>query len=360
MGPGEAMRVLRQVASALDAAHAADRLHRDLKPGNVLLEPDGHAWLADFGVARGVAATTNTGSGDIVGTPAYLAPEVISGAPATPAADRYALACLAFECLTGRPPFEAERVEGLLYAHVHRQPPPASSVRRGLSRSLDAALARGMDKEPGRRPASGAALVDTLAAGLAPAPPRPRRRLPRPRSAALAVAAGLVLLGVAVGGLVVSGASTGGGDGAAAPPAPPPLSVPGPDGTALAAVPATADDLPGLPPGLRAGVAEVDGVRVAEVPESAGIAPDEALGRARAALEDGGFSAAAITVDGRTVGTAEIQPLDTLVGAGPRWALLDVSRSGTEAAVLVQGEPQAVERYVASLARAAPGALRGP
>jgi Protein kinase domain len=324
----------------------------------VLLEPDGHAWLADFGVARAVAATTNTGSGDVVGTPAYLAPEVFCGGPATPAADRYALACLAFECLTGSPPFTAERVEGLLYAHVHRRPPRATALRPELPRGLDAVLARGLAKDPARRPETGAALAGALSDAVAP-----RRTLARPRSALAAVGAGLVLLGVAAGGLVVNAARSGGGGGepaSAAAPSPPTLTVPGPTGAALPAVRASAADLPGLPAGVRAGVAEVGGVRVAAVPETAGLGSDEALARARAALEEGGYSAAAIEVDGTPVGTAEIQPLDTLIGMGPRWALMDLRAAGGDLAVIARGAPDDVERYAAALARARPGALRAP
>ncbi len=361
--PREATAVLAQVAAALDAAHAAGRLHRDLKPGNVLLEPGGHAWLADFGVARTVSATTNTGAGDIVGTPAYLAPEVVAGQPATAAADRYALACLAFECLTGRPPFEADRVEGLLYAHVHRRPPRASSLRPGLPGGLDALLERGLAKDPARRPASGAALVEGLAAAVAPGAPRRRWRRPaRPRSAVAAIGAGLVLLGVAAGGLVVDAARSGGGggDGAASRSAPPPLTVPGPTGDSVPAARAAADELPGLPAGVRAGVAQVAGVRVTAVPEASGVESAQAIAKVRSALENVGYSGETIEVDGVPVGTAEIQPLDSLIGIGPRWALLDLNASGGDMAVLVRGAPDAVDRYAADLARAHPGALRAP
>ena len=104
IAPDEAVAILRQVGAALDAAHAAGHLHRDIKPANVLLRPDGHAWLADFGVTRPVGGST-TMPGQMVGTAAYMAPEVISGGRPDEAADVYGFACMAFEVMTGRRPF---------------------------------------------------------------------------------------------------------------------------------------------------------------------------------------------------------------------------------------------------------------
>ena len=164
---GEALAILAAAADALDAAHAAGLLHRDVTPDNVLLDPDG-PWLADFGLARPHRAATTTGEGLLIGTAGYLAPEVISGAPAGPAADRYALAALAFRALADRAPFEADGVAGLLYAHVHHTPPRASSLRSGLPRSLDAALAHGLSKDPEGRPQTARALVASLERALAP------------------------------------------------------------------------------------------------------------------------------------------------------------------------------------------------
>ena len=135
--PDEAVRILRQVATALDAAHAEGRLHRDVKPANVLLEPDGHAWLADFGVARAVGNTT-TVPGQMIGTAAYMAPEVIAGDRARPAADLYAFACMAFEVITGRRPFPDGEVGTVLFAHLERTPPRARSHLAPARREGDA------------------------------------------------------------------------------------------------------------------------------------------------------------------------------------------------------------------------------
>ena len=126
-----------------------------------------------------------TEDGLLIGTPGYLAPEVIAGGRAGPDADRYALAAVAFAVLTGRPPFRADRPEALLYAHLHRPVPRASALREGLPRDVDAVLARGLAKRPEDRPRSGAALAGALAAR-----PRPRRRPHRARSPARAAAAG--------------------------------------------------------------------------------------------------------------------------------------------------------------------------
>ncbi|MBJ7456949.1 MAG: serine/threonine protein kinase, partial [Thermoleophilia bacterium] len=117
MRPAQALGILRGVAAALDAAHSAGVLHRDVTPGNILLDPDG-PWLADFGIARRIDATVLTGEGELIGTAGYMAPEVIGGERATPAADRYALAAVAFQALTGRRVFEAEGIAGVLYAHA--------------------------------------------------------------------------------------------------------------------------------------------------------------------------------------------------------------------------------------------------
>lgn len=214
-----AVELLRGLAAGLDHAHAQGVVHRDVKPANVMLGPGPTPVLADFGLAKLVESSTATASGATTGTPAYMAPEQITGGPIGPAADRYALAALAYEMLTGQVPFTSRVVMELLYAHVHRAPPAATSVRPALPGAVDAVLARGLAKEPHERFASSAALVDALARSLGgspveapvltPAPPpptapgvavtqplaAPTRRRRRPARLLVAAIAALALLG---------------------------------------------------------------------------------------------------------------------------------------------------------------------
>jgi serine/threonine-protein kinase len=336
LDPAEAVALLAPIADALDAAHAAGLVHRDVTPANILLDPDG-PWLADFGIARRLDATAMTGEGVLVGTAGFLAPEVIAGAAAGPASDRYALAAVAFEALAGRPPFAAEGAPGLLYAHLNQPAPRASSVRPGLPPGVDAALRHGLAKDPRDRPPSARALVAALTHGPARRR-RPARRLARPLAIA---AAGLLAAGAAAAGLV----ATTGGEGAP-PPAPlarvvtePPLTVPAPGGGEVPARPALADDLPGLQTVAGAAAADVGEVRVVSVPGGT-----RELGVAAAALTRRLMWIEPLVVDGAEVGLLAASPTD-IIGAQDRWALLRVGGD----LVLVRGLRDAPERYAAAL-----------
>jgi len=163
---------VREVAGALDAAHAAGVLHRDVKPSNVLLDGDERALLADFGIARAVDSSVRlTTTGTVVGTPGYMAPELAQGESATPATDLYALAVLAWEMLAGRAPFVGENALAVLHQHVTRQVPAISEQVPELPAELDGFFTRALAKEPGQRPDSGAVLAAELAAHLAPTGP---------------------------------------------------------------------------------------------------------------------------------------------------------------------------------------------
>lgn len=179
----DAMRILEQLASGLDAAHAAGCLHRDVKPSNVLVRDDAdgpRAVLTDFGVAGALqAAGSHAGPGtaaELVGTPAYLAPELAQGVAGDERSDLYGLACVTFEVLTGTPPFTAASIPAILVAHAVRPRPMASQRRPGLPFAVDPILARGMAIDPAERPANGAELVAELhralglASGGTPAP----------------------------------------------------------------------------------------------------------------------------------------------------------------------------------------------
>jgi tRNA A-37 threonylcarbamoyl transferase component Bud32 len=368
---GEALAILAAAADALDAAHAAGLLHRDVTPDNVLLDPDG-PWLADFGLARPQCAATTTGEGLLIGTAGYLAPEVISGAPAGPAADRYALAALAFRTLADRPPFEADGVAGLLYAHVHRAPPRASSLRSGLPRALDAALARGLSKDPEGRPQTARALVASLERALSlqgagithdgvtrtlGGRPRRARRRRRMLAPAVLLTAGLLAAGGAAAGLTMTLAGDDAPPSArvAPAPAPPALSVPGPDGAAVVAAQARPSDLPGLPVVAGSAVAQVNGVRVSSTPGGWSDLADVERG-----LKDAGYTIDPYVVDGAAVGRVARIPTD-LVGREPVWVLLAVSDAAGPRAVLATGPYTATsEGYADLLARSAGAALIPP
>ena len=208
------VKLLRGIAAALDYAHGLGVVHRDVKPANVLLGKDENPILADFGLAKLLAASSvKTMSGAPIGTPAYMAPEQVVGGAIGPASDRYALATMAYEMLAGTVPFEGDNVLEVLYAHVHRQPPPASGRNAELAPSVDAVLERGLAKDPEKRWETAATMVDALEAALergpqplpAVAPLKVRgqpRRLPPPLALA-AVLALAVLVAVVLAGLHV-------------------------------------------------------------------------------------------------------------------------------------------------------------
>lgn len=159
---GRSLDWLGQAAAALDAAHASGIVHRDVKPANLLLDNDSRVKVADFGVASAVGLGSLTEVGTVVGTAGYLAPEQARGEKATPASDRYALAVVAFELLTGTRPFERESSTAEALAHVSAPIPPASRLNPELPPQVDDALARGLAKEPEHRYESAADLVHAL------------------------------------------------------------------------------------------------------------------------------------------------------------------------------------------------------
>jgi CheY-like chemotaxis protein/predicted Ser/Thr protein kinase len=147
----EVAAVTAQIASALDTAHAAGLIHRDVKPANILLDGE-HAWLTDFGLTKRLISSADiTAASDIVGTPDYLAPEQIEGAKVDGRVDQYALACVVHHCLAGAPPFERDSDLAILQAHLNEPPPRITELRPDLPPSLDHVLARALAKEPGDR-----------------------------------------------------------------------------------------------------------------------------------------------------------------------------------------------------------------
>ncbi len=162
LAPPRALDLITQVAAALDAAHAAGLVHRDVKPSNVLVGPGDFAHLADFGIARSTGSETAEGS--VIGTMAYMAPERLRAEPADARSDVYSLACLLHECLTGSPPFVADDPPALVDAHL-RLPPPALTDD-AIPPALRRVIARGMAKEPGDRPAGAGAFAAEARAAL--------------------------------------------------------------------------------------------------------------------------------------------------------------------------------------------------
>jgi WD40 repeat protein/tRNA A-37 threonylcarbamoyl transferase component Bud32 len=156
--PGEAIPMLAQVASALDAAHARGLVHRDVKPSNVLLDtgarPDGsdHVYLADFGLMKRLSEKTGLGDdSQLMGTIDYVAPEQIAGDETDGRADIYSLGCVLYECLVGEPPFPRDTDVAVVFAHLDAEPPVASEKRPELPLALDAVIGRALAKEAEER-----------------------------------------------------------------------------------------------------------------------------------------------------------------------------------------------------------------
>ena len=165
-----ALRLLTQVAEALDAAHAKGLIHRDVKPQNVLVGAGDHAYLADFGLTKGNDDAAMTETGQFVGTIDYISPEQARGTRATARSDVYALTAVLCECLTGRVPFERATEERALLAHLTEPPPRLSEVRSDLPAAMDEVVAKGMAKDPADRPASAGALMLQARRALGAAP----------------------------------------------------------------------------------------------------------------------------------------------------------------------------------------------
>ena len=165
LGPlavGKALDLAAQLGKGLDALHAEGILHRDVKPSNVLLDGEGTAALTDFGLARAADSTRLTADGEILGTPHYLAPELIEGREATRQSDVYALGCVLYECLAGGPPFGDRRLAEVGFAHLTEEPPDPRVRRPALSAELAHALLSALEKEPAARPTTATALARML------------------------------------------------------------------------------------------------------------------------------------------------------------------------------------------------------
>lgn len=180
--PDDIVSITRQIAGALDYAHQYGVVHRDVKPGNIVIHPSGRATLTDFGVARAGQETRLTTTGALIGTPQYMSPEQAQGDEVGRETDIYSLGVVVYEMLAGRAPFDATTPHAVLHQLIYNPPPPLSSVRPGLSPQLDAVLANALAKQPAARYQNAGALAIALEAALhaqeAPAPPVARKSRP--------------------------------------------------------------------------------------------------------------------------------------------------------------------------------------
>jgi YVTN family beta-propeller protein len=180
--PARVVRIVEQVAAALDAAHSGGLVHRDVKPANVMLTAvhgEEHVYLTDFGLTKRAASVTGlTRTGAFVGTPDYMPPEQIKGGRADARTDVYALGCLLFHALTGQPPYDRDTEVAKMYAQLHDPPPSAVAVVPGTPFAIDAVVARALAKEPDERYPSAGDLGRAARAALAGRDPsQPERSL---------------------------------------------------------------------------------------------------------------------------------------------------------------------------------------
>jgi serine/threonine protein kinase len=212
--PVETTRLLGQVASALDAAHAAGLVHRDVKPANLLiasgqgLDRADHVYLTDFGLTKQRGSETGlTRTGSFLGTLEYIAPEQIEGKPIDGRADQYALAAIAVECLTGAAPFPHDTDVAILNAHLRAAPPLLSARRPELPTAVDRVIARGLAKRPEDRYPDCRTFVEDLAANLGVTSTHTQPAAPSRRRSALLIGAVIAVVVVIAAGATLLGAA---------------------------------------------------------------------------------------------------------------------------------------------------------
>jgi hypothetical protein len=216
--PQRAAQIVSHIASALDRAHAHGLIHRDVKPGNVLLagqpgsEDGEHVYLCDFGLGKSSGSPRGiTSTGQLMGSVDYLAPEVIAGSAASAASDLYALGCLAYQCLAGAVPFSRENDIATLWAHMHEPPPPIRDAALSLAAAVDVPLRRALAKSPEDRQPTCGKFAEELSAATRP-PPEVVSVPVRATATRSRIALVLAAVAVATAAAVVAAATlTGGG-----------------------------------------------------------------------------------------------------------------------------------------------------
>jgi len=218
----KAFRILADIARALDFAHSQGIVHRDVKPGNVLVDGEGRAYLSDFGIARAIAGDAGIHlTAEVVGTPAYMSPEQARSQNPGPLADLYSLGCLAYELVTGRPPFEGETAIQVLMRHVSEAPVSPKTYVPSVEQHVEDAILKAMAKEPGERWPTGGVFVQALTGQISaeavhtislpgrltlvsptPRPPGATAAKPRLTRKRVAIAA-LLLAAVGIAGLLL-------------------------------------------------------------------------------------------------------------------------------------------------------------
>ena len=167
---GTAVRICTDVAGGLEALWAAGMVHRDVKPANILLDHRGRAYITDFGLAKDLQGSLLTQPGQALGSMDYMAPEQIRGEPVSAASDVYALGCVMYESVCGRPPFAHLQGMRILWAHLQDAPPDPVGIRRDISPDFGRALLLALEKEPDKRPRSAGEYARRLAAAAGGAP----------------------------------------------------------------------------------------------------------------------------------------------------------------------------------------------
>jgi serine/threonine-protein kinase len=164
--PRRAARLAAQIASALEVAHEQELIHRDLKPSNLIVTPEDHVYITDFGLTKRTQSMSGfTAAGQMLGTIDYVAPEQIEGGESGPRGDVYGLACVLYEMLSGFAPFARERGgTAKMWAHLNSPPPSMREQRPDVPQALDDAIRRGMSKRPGDRPSAAGFGTDVLRA----------------------------------------------------------------------------------------------------------------------------------------------------------------------------------------------------